>query len=273
MSSDGSDLVEAAEEAVLVAVAHVHVPVATAGAAVVAVDAHLVTPRPEPLDDELGVGVRAEHLLGRSVELPCDADEGNLRVGNDLGRAASVGTHFGAPVSGGLGGRCRADVVWHRPEDLVEAAAALLGLPAVPLDPLGHEVEDLRLEVHGASLGVAGAAHQTGVLEHLEVLGDRLDRDVVRLGELVDRRVGEGEPGNHVAPRGVCQRCEHPRERIGRHRSPNVFNHSVEHNPRSGPDESSTFWLKTPWPGHDLGPIAVLDGPPGLLRSRAINNR
>src|SRR5690606_16738134 len=37
--------------------------------------------------------------------------------------------------------------VRHRREDGVEAPVALLRLPAVSLDPLGHEVEDLRLQV------------------------------------------------------------------------------------------------------------------------------
>ena len=121
------------------------------------------------------------------------------------------------------------DVVRHRPEDVVEAAVALLGLAAVALDPLGHQVEDLRFEVHRAALGVPAAAHQAGVLEHLEVLGDGLDGHVVRRGELVDGGVPDGQPGHHVAPGGVGQRREHPGERISRHACLLVFNHSVEH--------------------------------------------
>ena len=63
-------------------------------------------------------------------------------------------------VSGWVGRRpgCRgrSDVVRHRPEDVVEAAVALLGLAAVALDPLGHQVEDLRFEVDRTALGLAG---------------------------------------------------------------------------------------------------------------------
>ena len=98
----------------------------------------------------------------------------------------------------------------------VEALVALLGLPAVPLDPRGHEVEHLRFEVDGATLGLPAAADQAGVLQHPQVLGDGLDRHVVGLGQLVDRGVGQGQPGDHVPPGGVGQRREHLRELIGR---------------------------------------------------------
>ena len=37
-----------------------------------------------------------------------------------------------------------------------------------------------------APLGVPAAGHQPGVLQHLQVLGHRLDGDVVGLGQLVD---------------------------------------------------------------------------------------
>src|SRR5262245_25765794 len=56
-------------------------------------------------------------------------------------------------------------VVGHRTKDLVEAAVALLGLPAVPLDPLGHQIEHLRFEMDRATLRLASAAHEAGVLQ------------------------------------------------------------------------------------------------------------
>src|SRR5437763_80024 len=93
-------LVEAAVEAELVAVTGVHVAVGTAGAAVPRVDAHLVAAGPEPLRDELGVGVGPEDLPGRRVELAGDAHEGDLRVDGDLGLAGGRG-HRDAPVWGG----------------------------------------------------------------------------------------------------------------------------------------------------------------------------
>ena len=86
-TGDRAYLVEAAVEAVLLAVAGVQVAVGPAGAAVVVVDGHREVARAEPLDDELGVGVGPEDLLGGRIELAGDADQGNGRVGDDLGGA------------------------------------------------------------------------------------------------------------------------------------------------------------------------------------------
>ena len=72
--------------------------------------------------------------------------------------------------------------------------------------------------MHRTPLGVAAAADQAGVLEHPQVLGDGLDADVVGLGEIPDGGVGDRQPGDHVAPRGVGQGREDPGERIGGHR-------------------------------------------------------
>ena len=111
----------------------------------------------------------------------------------------------------------RYDVVRHGPEDLVQAAVTYLGVSRVALDPLGHQVEDLRFEVHRSALGFPGAAHQTGVLEHLEVLGDGLDGHLIGLGELIDGGVRDGEPGHHVAPGGIGQGREHSGKRVSCH--------------------------------------------------------
>jgi len=89
----------------------------------------------------------------------------------------------------------------------VEAAVPLLGLPPVALDPLRHQVEHLRFEVHGPSLGVAAAADQTGVLEHLEVLGDGLQADVVRCREMADGGITGSQPSHHVASGRIGQGC------------------------------------------------------------------
>jgi len=61
-----------------------------------------------------------------------------------------------------------------------EAAESLLGLPAIALDPGSHEIEHLCLEVSRPALGILAAADQSGIFEHLEMLGHRLNRDVVR---------------------------------------------------------------------------------------------
>lgn len=84
-------------EGELVPVARVHVPIRTTGTAVVVIDAHLVTARAEPANDEIGIGVRAEHLGGRGVELSDHPDERDLRVDFDL-RLVSGAHHLSPPV-------------------------------------------------------------------------------------------------------------------------------------------------------------------------------
>ena len=96
----------------------------------------------------------------------------------------------------------------HLGEDRVQTLVALLRLMAVALDPLGHQVEDLRLEVARSPLRVLGLAHQTRVGEHLDVLRHRLDRHVVGVGQLADGGVARREAGDHVAPRGIGERRE-----------------------------------------------------------------
>ena len=103
-------------------------------------------------------------------------------------------------------------------QHVVEPGVALLGRTPVALDPGGHEVEHLGLEVDGPALRVAGARDQAGVLEHPQVLGHRLQRHVVRRGQLADRGVGHGEPGDEVATGRVGERREHPGEHVDRHR-------------------------------------------------------
>ena len=99
-------------------------------------------------------------------------------------------------------------------QDDVEAFVALLGLLAVPLDPSRHQVEDLRLQMTRPPLRVATLAHQSGIAEHLDVLGHRLDGDVVRLGQVPDGGITNGEPSHHVAPCRVGESRERSRQLI-----------------------------------------------------------
>src|SRR5689334_24319986 len=119
-------------------------------------------------------------------------------------------------------------VAVHGLEYSVEAPVALLSLPPVALDPGVHQVEDLRLQVHGSRLRSTRTADHPGVLEHSQVLVDRLQRHRVPRGELVDRRVGGGQAVHHVAAGRVRQCGEDPRESVGRHRCLSV----------------TTLWLK-----------------------------
>mgnify|MGYP001138142473 CR=1 FL=1 len=76
-------------------------------------------------------------------------------------------------------------------EDSVQALVARLGLCAVSLDPLRHQVEDFRFEMARTPLGVLALADQAGVGQHLDVLRHRLDGDVVGVGELRNRGVAD----------------------------------------------------------------------------------
>ena len=105
--------------------------------------------------------------------------------------------------------------------------------PPVALDPLRHQVEHVRLEVARPPLRVPAAADQPGVLEHPEVLGHGLQRDVVRRGQLVDGRVAP-------ASRATMSR------RVGSARAANTLDR------RSG---CSTMWLMTLRSGALVNPL------------------
>ena len=92
----------------------------------------------------------------------------------------------------------------------VQAAVALLGGAPVALDPARHQLQHLGFQVHRPPLGVAAAADQPGVLQHLQVLGDRLHAHLVGLRELADRGVPDRQPGHDVAPGRVRQGGEEP---------------------------------------------------------------
>src|SRR3712207_3899779 len=100
----------------------------------------------------------------------------------------------------------------HPREHLVEALVTLLDLAPTPFYPSGHQVENLRLQMAGTALGVLRTSDQACLLQHLQVLGDGLDRHVVRRRELGERRVRHGEAGHQVAPSRVGQRGERARE-------------------------------------------------------------
>ena len=152
----------------------------------------------------------------------------------------------------------RIGAVGHRPEEVVEAAIALLGLAAVALDPFGHQVEDLRFEVHRPALGVAGVRlTRPASLEHPEVLGDGLDADVVGSRELGDGGVTDGQPGHDVASGRVGQGGEHPGELVASGGFVLVFNHLVQYHTPVSAVYSTTKLKKA---RDDQGGIRILGG-------------
>ena len=62
-------------------------------------------------------------------------------------------------------------------EQGVKAPVASLRDQAVAVDPGGQAFEGGGVEMDGATLGIARAGDEAGLLEHLDVLGDGLLRD------------------------------------------------------------------------------------------------
>jgi hypothetical protein len=71
---------------------------------------------------------------------------------------------------------------------------------AVPLDPIGRLFQWRHLETAGSPLCLAAASDQPGPLEHLEVLGNRLETDRERPRQLIDRGFTFGQPGENRTP-------------------------------------------------------------------------
>ena len=84
-----------------------------------------------PLREQHGIGVGAEELLGRRREVTSHPDDRQLRVGFDDGLCDPVHARL-----------------FHRRQDGVQAAVAVLDAAPVTLDPGVDQVEDLDLQVH-----------------------------------------------------------------------------------------------------------------------------
>src|SRR5688500_10111753 len=92
------------------------------------------------------------------------------RTSRSLGKVTSTG--WGMVVSLGLGGGSAPDGL-ELVEQVVEALVVAFPDLAVALDPRGGLVERSRFHPARPALAVASAADQPGVLQHLQVLGDR----------------------------------------------------------------------------------------------------
>jgi hypothetical protein len=79
------------------------------------------------------------------------------------------------------------------PHPRLHSIEAALPEPAIPVEEQGCLAEGLGVEPGRPKLCGPPTADQPGPLEHLEVLGDRLDADRERRGELCHRGLALGE--------------------------------------------------------------------------------
>src|SRR5579884_1774443 len=124
----------------------------------------------------------------------------------------------------------------------IQAVESAAGDRLVALDPLRGQLQRLPLQPAGPPLRLPAAGDQPGSFEHLEVLGDGLEADRERLGQLVDRRLAVGEAGEDRPTGRVRQRGEGEAELVsGR---------------RIKPPGWSTNWLIIPSPPARVEPTA-----------------
>src|SRR6266542_4479904 len=100
---------------------------------------------------------------------------------------------------------------------LFEAIEALLPERTVLLEPLGRLAEPVSAQTRRPQLRRAPACDQPCSLEHLEVLGHRLNGDRERLGELVHRRLPVCEAGEDRTPGRVRKSGKRLCELVDRH--------------------------------------------------------
>src|SRR4029453_18248122 len=85
---------------------------------------------------------------------------------------------------------------------LVQSVVSLFPEAAVMLRPIRNFLERRCLQLGGTRLPLAGPRDQPGSLQHLQMLGDRRQADVERLGQLEDRGLPPLQPGQERPPPG-----------------------------------------------------------------------
>ena len=98
-----------------------------------------------------------------------------------------------------------------------EAIEAVLPHVTVAIDPFDGVVERLGVQPAWPVLGIATAHDEARCFEHLEVLGDCLQADVERFGQLVHGRLAAGRQPSEDRPAGrIGERCERDAERVAK---------------------------------------------------------
>ena len=86
-----------------------------------------------------------------------------------------------------------------------EAIQTLLPELAVFIHPAGGRLQRPRFKPAGPPLRPARPRDEARVLEHLEMLGNRRQRQVKRLGKFIDRFFTPGKLRQNVPPRRIGQ--------------------------------------------------------------------
>src|ERR1700750_3048888 len=99
-------------------------------------------------------------------------------------------------------------LVLHLGEMSIQIVEAALPPLAERLDPVGDVLHGARREPARASLRIASALDQPGLLQNLEVLRDGRLTELERPHQLRDRRLARGETLEDRAPCRIAQRVE-----------------------------------------------------------------
>src|SRR6478609_6072173 len=100
---------------------------------------------------------------------------------------------------------------------VLEAIETLLPEAPVLLHPVHRLLERRSLQPAGPPLGVARPLNQPAALQHAQVLGDRRQAHVVRLGQLGDGARAGRKPGKDLPPGGIGEGGEDATEAVGGH--------------------------------------------------------
>ena len=98
-----------------------------------------------------------------------------------------------------------------------ESIEALFPEATVLVKPVGGVFQGGGLQLARAPLRLAAARDQAGALQHLQMLGNRRQAHVERLGQLGDGRLTAHQAGEDGAPRRIGEGGESRAEVVGRH--------------------------------------------------------
>jgi hypothetical protein len=106
---------------------------------------------------------------------------------------------------------------------------AVFGDQSITVDPRRQPLQGGGIQVHGSALSIPRAGDQAGLLEYLDVFGNRLFGDGERFGELVDGGVAAGQAGDDGASDRIGQRDESAVERVlGGYSTSSLINQVVD---------------------------------------------